>query len=149
MRIIQSRFKSEVIKYFQHLARGNDEDFVWHERLYDEFLAVMDVPAELYLQYIERAYMQCALAQGTMSCHGVDLDLGAIEETAILTIEAELDDLSPPGQTRAALELCKNLPDTKKSSHLEIGVGHYGIFSGKKWRNNIQPIIHEFIRTNS
>ncbi|MGE0108887.1 MAG: polyhydroxyalkanoate depolymerase [Bdellovibrionales bacterium] len=140
---------TELIKYFQHLVRGDEETKEAHERLYDEFLAVMDVPAELYLQYIERAYQQCALAENRMTCHGIKLDLKDIRKTALLTVEAELDDLSPAGQTRAALLLCENLPNDKKQSHLEIGVGHYGIFSGKKWKHNIQPVIHEFIRKHA
>lgn len=148
MELVLNNSSTEIVKYFHHLVRGDEESEDAHERLYDDFLAVMDVPAELYLQYIEYAYYKCALATGTMECHGKEINLNAIKKTALLTIEAELDDLSPPGQTSAGLKLCSNLPDEKKQSHLEIGVGHYGVFCGKKWRNNIQPIIHDFIRKN-
>lgn len=140
---------TEQMKYFRHLTTGDEDDAETHERLYDEFLATMDVPAELYLQYVEKAYRDCAIANGSYICNGVKVDPADIRKTAILTVEGEQDDLSPPGQTIAALELCTQLPKDMKQAHLEIGVGHYGVFTGHKWRKNIQPVIHKFIRTHS
>lgn len=149
MAMTLDRHLDEQAKYFKHLVRGDDDAAEVHEKFYDEFLAVMDVPAELYLQYVERFYQRCELADGTMTFRGQKIDLSAIRKTALLTVEGELDDLSPPGQTMAAHDLCLNLPAKMKQAHLEIGTGHYGVFSGRKWRNNIQPIIHKFIRVHS
>lgn len=149
MALTLDRQLTEQVKYFHHLIRGDDDAAEEHEKFYDEFLAVMDVPAELYLQYVEKAYSKCALAKGTYQWNGLTLDPSKIRRTALLTIEGELDDLSPAGQTIAAHDLCTNLPKEMKQAHLEIGVGHYGVFSGKKWRTNIQPVIHKFIRTHS
>lgn len=140
---------TEQIKYFDYLTRGCDEESETLEQLYDEFVSVMDVPAELYLQYIERVYQQAALPSGTFVWREKKVDLAAIRNTALLTVAGELDDLLPPEQTRAALALCSGLSEDKKMSHLEIGVGHYGVFTGRKWRNTIQPAIHKFIRQHS
>lgn len=134
-------------KDFNDLVRGCGENETALKELYDAFLAVMDVPAELYLHYIARTFQQGALANGAFMCHGRRVNPGAIRNTALLTVEAELDDQSPPGQTRAALDLCTGLDETMKRAHLEIGVGHYGIFIGRKWRNNVQPAIEAFIRS--
>lgn len=149
MSLTLDRHLTEQLKYFHHLVRGDDDAAETHERFYDEFLAIMDVPAEHYLQYVQMAYRDCALAHGTYIWNGTKVDPSAIRRTALLTVEGELDDLSPAGQTFAAHDLCTNLPQEMKQAHLEIGVGHYGVFSGKKWRTNIQPVIHKFIRTHS
>jgi len=133
---------------YQHLTRGDDDTPEAHRRLYKEFLAVMDVPEELYLQVVERIYQRHDLALNAFMVHGRRIDLSAIKGTAILAIEGERDDVTPAGQTRAALALCQKVPDEKKKAHLEIGVGHYGLFTGRKWRNNIQPVIHRFIRAH-
>lgn len=149
MNLTLDRHLTEQIKYFYHLVRGDEDAIADHENFYDEFLAVMDVPAELYLQYVDCFYKRADLAEGNFTWYGNKVDLSTIRKTAILTIEGEQDDLSPPGQTMAVHELCPNLPAEMKRAHLEIGVGHYGVFSGRKWRNNIQPEIHKFIRVHS
>ncbi|MGE4352165.1 MAG: polyhydroxyalkanoate depolymerase [Bdellovibrionales bacterium] len=149
MALTLDRHVTEQIKYYQYLVRGDEDAAENHKKFYEEFLCVMDVPEEFYIQLIERAYQRCDLPNGSFTWRGQKVDLAAIEKTAILTVEGELDDLSPAGQTRAALGLCTNLSDGKKRSHLEINVGHYGIFNGRKWRNNIQPMIHKFIREHS
>lgn len=149
MSMTLDRHITEQIKYYRHLVRGDDDAQEVHDKFYDEFLAVMDVPEEFYIQFVERAFQRCDLPNGSFTWRGRKVDLSAIRRTALLTIEGELDDLSPAGQTRAALELCTNLPTEMKHAHLEIGVGHYGVFNGRKWRNNIQPIVHKFIREHS
>jgi len=146
MSMTLDRHVTEQIKYYQHLIRGDEDAKEVHDAFYDEFLAVMDVPEEFYLQFIERAFQRCDLPNGSFTWRGEKVDLTAIANTALLTVEGELDDLSPAGQTRAALDLCSGIPSNMKQAHLEIGVGHYGVFNGRKWRNNIQPIIHKFIR---
>lgn len=134
---------------FNDLVRGCGENEEALKNLYDAFLSVMDIPAELYLQYVSCAFQKNALAAGVLSCKGKKINLASIRETALMSVEAELDDQSPPGQTRAANDLCSGLPDSMKRAHLEIGVGHYGIFIGRKWRNNVQPAIQAFIRAHN
>jgi len=146
MSMTLDRHVTEQMKYYEHLVRGDDDGKAVHEAFYDEFMSVMDVPEEFYIQFVERAFQRCDLPNKSFTWHGQKVDLTAITRTALLTVEGELDDLSPPGHTRAALDLCTGLPADKKQAHLEIGVGHYGVFNGRKWRNNIQPIIHKFIR---
>ena len=139
----------ESTQPYRALTRGDEETGASRTSFYEEYMAVMDVPEEFFIQFIERVYQRRDLACGTFTWRGVKVDPAAITQTALLTIESDLDDVSPPGQTRAALALCNNLPAAMKQSHLEIDVGHYGLFNGRKWRNNIQPIVHKFIRTHS
>src|SRR5262249_38426631 len=120
-----------------------------HRKFYDEYLSVMDVPAEFYLQTVERVFKNHDLAEGKFMWHGQLVKPEAIRKTAVLIVEGELDDISAPGQTRPALDLCKNLPDNMKKAHLQIGVGHYGIFNGRKWRESIQPVVKEFMRDHA
>ena len=140
------RHISEHFKLFQSLVRGDDESADSHRRFYDEYLAVMDITAEFYLQTIERVFQRFDLATGTFRWHGKLVKPDAIRKTALLTVEGELDDISAPGQTLAAHDLCRALPSAMKQSMLVVGVGHYGIFNGRKWRNQIQPDIAKFIR---
>lgn len=149
MALTLDRHVTEQIKYYQHLVRGDDDAAKNHEEFYEEFLAVMDVTEEFYIQLVERAYQRCDLPNNCFTWRGQKVDPAAITKTALLTVEGELDDLSPPGQTRAALDLCTGLASNKKRAHLEIAVGHYGIFNGRRWRNNIQPMIHKFIREHA
>lgn len=149
MSMVMGSDVTEKIKYFHYLTRGDDDTPEALQRLYKEFLAVMDVPEEFYLQLMERAYKNCDLPNNAYVWHGKKVDPTAITKTAIFTVEGELDDLSPQGHTSAALAMCTNLDDSKKKSHLEIGIRHYGLFTGRRWRNNIQPLIHSFIRTHA
>ena len=114
-------------------------------KFYDEYLSVMDTTAEFYLQTVERVFQRHDMAAGTFEWHGELVKPSAITKTALLTVEGELDDISAPGQTRPALDLCSSLPDSMKHAHLQIGVGHYGIFNGRKWREHVLPVIHKFI----
>lgn len=132
--------------FFQHLVRGDDESAEKHRDFYDEYLAVMDVTAEFYLQTVERVFQTHALPKGEFRWKDMIVDPSAIRKTALLTIEGELDDISAPGQTEAAQSLCSALPAGMKKHHLQMGVGHYGIFNGSKWRNAICPVVHDFIR---
>jgi len=149
MSMVLDSGNNDKIKYFDYLTRGSDETPSALNRLYKEFLAVMDVTEEFYIQLMEKAYRNCDLPNNAYIWHGKKVDPSKITKTAVFTIEGELDNLSPQGHTSAALKMCNNLDDNKKQSHLEIGIRHYGLFSGKKWRQNIQPLIHSFIRTNS
>ncbi|MGB9153727.1 MAG: polyhydroxyalkanoate depolymerase [Alphaproteobacteria bacterium] len=143
------RHVNEHVKLFQNLVKGDDEPVTAHRKFYDEYLSVMDVPAEFYLQTVERIFQNHDLPKGTFMWHDQPVRPQAIEKTAVLTVEGELDDISAAGQTRPALDLCSSLPDNMKKAHLQIGVGHYGIFNGRKWRESILPIVRQFIRDHA
>lgn len=137
------------LDFYQHLVRGDGESAEAHRRFYDEYNAVMDMPAEYYLETIERVFQKHELPLGVMKYRGQVVEPAAIRETALLTIEGELDDISGPGQTQAAHDLCAGIPIDKKQDFVVPGVGHYGIFSGRRWREQICPHVRDFIRANS
>ncbi|MEQ9675567.1 MAG: polyhydroxyalkanoate depolymerase, partial [Roseovarius indicus] len=116
---------------------------------YDEYLAVMDMTAEFYLSTVERIFKECEIAKNEFVVDGHKVDIGAITRVAVKTVEGGKDDISAPGQCVAALDLLTGLPDSKKASHLEPDAGHYGIFAGRSWRNNIRPLVLDFIDANS
>jgi len=133
----------------QRVAKGEASDHDAHNRFYDEYLAVMDMTAEFYLSTVERIFKKCEIAKNAFVVNGKKVDIGKITTVAVKTVEGANDDISAPGQCVAALKLLTGLPDAKKASHLEPGAGHYGIFAGKSWRNNIRPLVLEFIDQNS
>jgi poly(3-hydroxybutyrate) depolymerase len=132
-------------KIFEDLVRGDGESANARRAFYDEYLAVMDMTAEFYLQTVDVVFKRAALANGTMRWRGVPVDPSAIRTTALMTIEGELDDISAPGQTFAAHALCSAIPNERRAHLLQPGAGHYGIFSGTRWRTEIAPRIAEFI----
>jgi poly(3-hydroxybutyrate) depolymerase len=136
------------VKLFEHLVRGDGDSAEQHRQFYDEYLSVMDLPAEFFLQTVSRIFQQHALPRGTMTWKGQRVDPAAIRHTALLTVEGEMDDISAPGQTRAAHRLCRNIPAEKQADHLQKGVGHYGIFNGRRWREQILPRVRDFILTH-
>ncbi len=131
------------------VSKGEAQDHDHHNRFYDEYLAVMDMPAEFYLSTVERVFKNREIARNDFVVDGHRIDIGKITSVAVKIVEGEKDDISAPGQCLAALDLLTGLPDEKKAAHLEPGAGHYGIFAGKSWRNNIRPLVLEFIDTNS
>jgi poly(3-hydroxybutyrate) depolymerase len=131
--------------YYHHLVEGDGESVEAHRRFYDEYNAVMDLPAEYYLDTIVRVFQEQNLAQGTLDVAGERVDPAAITRTALFSIEGELDDISGSGQTEAAHTLCTGVPATRRQHYTAPGVGHYGIFSGRKYREMIYPKIREFI----
>ena len=133
----------------QRVAKGEASDHDPHNRFYDEYLAVMDMTAEFYLSTVERIFKNREIARNVFTLAGKAVDIGKITTVAVKTVEGANDDISAPGQCIAALALCTGLPDDKKASHLEPGAGHYGIFAGKSWRNNIRPLVLDFIDANS
>lgn len=133
-------------EYYNHLVAGDGESAESHRRFYDEYNAVMDLPAEYYLDTIVHVFQKQSLARGTLEVAGALVNPSAIRNTALFTIEGELDDISGSGQTAAAHTLCSNLP-AARAQHLTVpGVGHYGIFSGRKYRETIYPKIRDFIK---
>lgn len=127
------------------VARGEASDHDAHNRFYDEYLAVMDMPAEFYLSTVERIFKNREIARNGFKVNGKAVDIGAITDISVMTVEGANDDISAPGQCVAALDLLTGLPDGKKAKHLEEGAGHYGIFAGKSWRLNIRPLVLNFI----
>jgi poly(3-hydroxybutyrate) depolymerase len=133
-------------KLFDHLIRGDGESADATKRFYDEYLAVLDLPAEFYLETVERVFQRHLLPRGLLDVHGTRVEPKAIAKSALLTVEGELDDISAPGQTLAAHTICSGLAPELKKSVLQKGVGHYGIFNGRRWREDIMPTVREWIR---
>ncbi|MBU2531731.1 MAG: polyhydroxyalkanoate depolymerase [Alphaproteobacteria bacterium] len=133
-------------KLFDHLVEGDEDSIAAHEKFYDEYLAVMDLPAEFYLQTVHTAFQSHALPMGRMMHRDEPVDCSMIRHTAIITIEGENDDICGIGQTEAAHRLCTNVPPEAHFHYVQPGVGHYGVFNGRRWRNEIQPRIAEQIR---
>ncbi len=133
---------------FKHLVEGDGESADKTKEFYDEYRAVCDMTAEFYLQTVDAVFQRHLLPKGAFEHRGELVDIGAIEDIAILAIEGERDDISGIGQTRAALTLAKALPAERKKYLLAKGVGHYGIFNGRKWREAIAPVVEEWIRAH-
>lgn len=144
MSMNMKRHVGEHLKLFQHLVEGDEDGAEKHIAFYDEYLAVMDLPDEFYIQTIKHVFIEHALPQGTLVSRGRPVKLEAITKSALLILEGELDDITGLEQTKAAIDLCKNIPESRKEYHLQKGVGHYGLFNGSKFRQNIVPIIKEF-----
>ena len=136
-------------RFFTDLVRGDGDSAQAHEAFYDEYLAVMDMPAKFYLDTIERVFQTHALPRGTLTHRGQGVDCAAITATALLSIEGGRDDISGPGQTAATLDLCRNLRPQQKLAYVHPAVGHYGTFSGRRWREQIAPRISAFIRSHA
>ena len=132
--------------YYNHLVAGDGESAEAHRRFYDEYNAVMDLPAEYYLDTIVRVFQEQSLARGLLDVAGERVKPEAIKKTALFTIEGELDDISGSGQTEAAHTLCTGLPATRRQHYTAPGLGPYGIFSGRKYREMIYPKVREFIQ---
>jgi poly(3-hydroxybutyrate) depolymerase len=143
------RHSKAFAEQIMRVARGEASDHDAHNRFYDEYLAVMDMTAEFYLSTVERIFKNREIATNTFTVAGKTVDIGAITQVAVKTVEGANDDISAPGQCVAALKLLTGLPEEKKASHLEPGAGHYGIFAGKSWRLNIRPLVLNFIDANS
>lgn len=133
---------------FWALHAGEQDRAAQHRRFYDEYFAVMDLPAEFFLETVRSVFQEHALPLGTLTWRGRKVEPRAIRRTAILTVEGEKDDICAIGQTMAALDLCRGLPVTMKRHHLQTGVGHYGVFSGRRWAQHIYPRVREMIQVN-
>ncbi|QVQ29747.1 polyhydroxyalkanoate depolymerase [Achromobacter deleyi] len=136
-------------EFYLDLLRGDDSDAEMHRRFYDEYNAVLDMPAEFYLDTIRMVFQDFSLPNGTWEVDGKLVRPADIKNVSLFTIEGELDDISGQGQTRAAIKLCKNIPAERKSHYTAPNCGHYGIFSGRRWREMICPKIAEFIRQSA
>jgi poly(3-hydroxybutyrate) depolymerase len=129
---------------FNHLVSGDGDSAEKHRDFYDEYMAVMDLTAEFYLQTVDTVFVRHALPKGEMLHRDQPVDLAVIRRCALMTVEGENDDISGVGQTKAAHELCVNLAPEKQLYHLQEKVGHYGVFNGSRFRREIAPRIVEF-----
>jgi len=136
-------------EFYQHLVRGDDDSAEAHRKFYDEYNAVLDMPAEYYLETIKTVFQEHRLPKGTWQVGGQLVRPQDIKDVALFTIEGELDDISGAGQTHAAHDLCSSIPADKQKQFTAPNCGHYGIFSGRRWREIICPMIGEFIRKNA
>ncbi len=134
--------------FYQHLIRGDDDPAEAHRQFYDEYNAVLDMPADYYLETIKTVFQEFRLPMGTWEVEGKPVRPQDIKTVALFTIEGELDDISGPGQTQAAHDICSGIPANKKHDFVAPQCGHYGIFSGRRWRELISPKIAEFIKSN-
>jgi poly(3-hydroxybutyrate) depolymerase len=139
------RHLSSHYDYFLDLVRGDEESAEAHRQFYDEYNAVLDMPAEYYLDTIRTVFQEFALVNGTWDVAGQRVRPHDITRSALLTIEGELDDISGAGQTKAAHALCTGIPKARQFHYDAIGAGHYGIFSGRRWREQVYPEVQQFI----
>ncbi|ASY70977.1 hypothetical protein AB395_00003731 [Sinorhizobium fredii CCBAU 45436] len=136
-------------EFFAHLVKNDGDAADKHRDFYDEYLAVMDLTAEFYLQTVQVVFMQHALPKGEMVHRGKRVDPTAIRRTALLTVEGENDDISGVGQTKAAQTICTNIPEHMRQHYMQPDVGHYGVFNGSRFRGEIAPRIVAFQRQHS
>ena len=134
-------------EYFRHLVEGDGDSAQKHRDFYDEYLSVMDLTEEFYIQTLDEVFQRYTIATGEMMHRGSLIDPGAIRTTALLTVEGENDDISGIGQTQAAHDICANIPERMRQDYIQASVGHYGVFNGKRFRTEIAPRMRAFMRT--
>ena len=139
------RHRAAHRRYFDDLVKGDGDGAHRHLEFYDEYLSVLDLTEEFYLQTIDYVFQRRLLPRGLLEHRGRRVDPGAITDTALMTVEGEQDDISGVGQTQAAHALCANLPDAKKQLYVQPQVGHYGVFNGRRFREEIYPRVRDFI----
>ncbi len=149
MAMNMDRHMSAHKEMFQHLVAGDGESAEKKQDFYDEYLSVMDLTAEFYLQTVDEVFVKHSLPKGEMMHHGEKIDLLAIRNCAIMTVEGENDDISGTGQTKATHHLCANVPADKHLHHLQKDVGHYGVFNGSRFRKEIAPAISGFMHKHN
>jgi poly(3-hydroxybutyrate) depolymerase len=147
MNMNPDRHKQAFRDLYRHRANGNHEDAEATARFYAEYFAVNDLAAEFYLQTVSLVFQDYALARGQLVLGDQLIDTHAIRRTALFTVEGERDDICSIGQTVAAHDLCGGIKPYMKSHHVQLGVGHYGVFSGKRWRHQIYPRVREMIHS--
>jgi poly(3-hydroxybutyrate) depolymerase len=135
-------------KLFMHLVEGDGDSAAAHRAFYDEYMAVMDLAAEFYLQTVDTVFVHHSLPNGHMMHRGYRVDPSKIRRVALMTVEGEHDDITGPGQTRAAHDLCVNIPEDRRTHWLQPGVGHFGIFNGSRFRAEVLPRVAAFIRAH-
>ena len=132
-----------------HLAKGEKEKAETIKTFYDEYFAVMDLPAEFYIETVRDVFQEHLLPQGKLTFRGRPVNPAAVKRMGLMTVEGEKDDICSIGQTLAAQELCTGVRAYRRVHHMQAGVGHYGVFSGRKWNNEIYPLLRDFVHVNS
>jgi poly(3-hydroxybutyrate) depolymerase len=132
-----------------HLVKGETEKAATIKTFYDEYFAVMDLPAEFYIETVRDVFQEHLLPQGKLTFRDRTVNLRAVARMGLMTVEGERDDICSIGQTLAAQELCTGVRAYRRVHHMQAGVGHYGVFSGKKWNNEIYPLLRDFVHVNS
>ena len=140
---------AEHRRYFDDLVRGDGDGAAKHLEFYDEYLAVLDLTEEFYLQTIDYVFQRHLLPRGLLTHRGAPVDLGALTDVGLMTVEGERDDICAVGQTMAAHDLCTGLPPYMHAHHLQAGAGHYGVFAGKRWDQQIYPQVRNFIQAHN
>jgi poly(3-hydroxybutyrate) depolymerase len=143
-----SRHIRAHIDLFDHIRKGEDEKAQANKKFYDEYFSVADLPAEFYLETVRRVFQEYHLPRGIFQYRGRTVNPAAIRRTALLTVEGERDDICSVGQTLAAHDLTPQIKPYRKKHYVQPGVGHYGVFSGTRWQNQIYPIVRNFILAN-
>ncbi|MCW5624547.1 MAG: polyhydroxyalkanoate depolymerase [Burkholderiales bacterium] len=149
MAMNMDRHMKAHLQMFEHLVTGDDEKSEASKKFYDEYFAVLDLAAEFYLETVQRVFQEYDLPRGELKWRGHTVNPRAIRRTALLTVEGEKDDICSLGQTLAAQDLCNGLRPFLKKHHMQAGVGHYGVFSGRRWQNQIYPIVKNVILASS
>lgn len=140
-----NRHCNAFIDFYNNLVQGRKDEVEFTRTFYEEYFAMMDLSADFYLQTVERVFQQHHLPLGTWEYRGRPINPAAIRKTALLTVEGERDDICSLGQTMAAHDLCTGLRPYKKAHHMQAGVGHYGVFSGRRWQREVYPLVRDFI----
>jgi polyhydroxyalkanoate depolymerase len=143
------RHSQAFIDMFNHLHAREPEKARSIMDFYEEYLAVADLPAEFYLETVQKVFQEFALPLGKLDFRGHKIDPSAIRRTALMTVEGERDDICALGQTLAAQEMCSNIRMNRKLHHVQAGVGHYGVFNGRRWQNEIYPMLRDFIHMHA
>jgi poly(3-hydroxybutyrate) depolymerase len=136
------------MQLYRNLVDGDEVRADITKAFYDEYFAVLDMDADFYLETVKAVFQDFALARGTFTVRGRVVDPAAISKTALLTVEGERDDICSIGQTLAAHDLCRNIRPHQRHHHLQAGVGHYGVFSGRRWENQVYPLVRTVVRAN-
>ncbi len=134
---------------FWHYVNGETDKSDAIEAFYDEYFAVLDLTAEFYIETVQTVFQDYRLAKNELTFRDAPIDMGAIRKTALMTVEGERDDICAIGQTMAAHDLCRSLPTHMRSHHLQTGVGHYGVFSGRRWESQTYPLVRNFIASHA
>lgn len=148
MSMNEDRHRDAHWNYFTSLIAGDGDEVEKHEEFYDEYLSVLDLTEEFYLQTIDIVFQQHLLARGLLEHRGRKVDLSRITDIGLMTVEGEKDDISGVGQTQAAHGLCPNIPEDRRVLYVQPGVGHYGVFNGRRFRDEIYPRVRDFIAQN-
>ena len=148
MQMNMDRHRKAYRDMYEYLATGEDEKAQAIRTFYDEYLAVMDLPAEFFIQTVRTVFQEYSLPKGELKWHGQPVNPAAIRRTALFTVEGENDDICSVGQTLAAQDLCSGLRPHLKHHHLQAGAGHYGVFNGRRWTNQVYPMLRMIIQQN-